>query len=94
MTTDPKSLALATALAVTAASGEPQMTITSSGSRTPIRGAAATFTGVVEVEPLFGATDHTRATAGQVTFSPCARSAWHTHPAGQHLLVMSGVGWV
>ena len=44
--------------------------------------------------PLFGATAHTRASGGHVTFEPGARSAWHTHPAGQTLIVTSGVGWV
>lgn len=46
------------------------------------------------VDPLFAATANTRATGGHVTFEPGARSAWHTHPAGQTLIVTSGIGWV
>ncbi|MDF2823913.1 MAG: Germin subfamily 1 er 15 [Mycobacterium sp.] len=57
-------------------------------------GPEDTFTGEVTVKPLFGPnTDRTTA-AAEVTFSPCARSAWHTHPAGQTLVVTSGSGWV
>jgi quercetin dioxygenase-like cupin family protein len=52
------------------------------------------FTGSVIVDPLFGATEHTHATGGLVTFEPGARTAWHTHPAGQTLIVTSGIGWV
>ena len=68
--------------------------ITPNGSRPSVKGAAENFTGSAVVTPLFGATDHTRATGGHVTFEPGARSAWHTHPAGQTLIVTSGVGWV
>ena len=46
------------------------------------------------MESLFDANDHSRTAGGQVTFSPGARSAWHTHPGGQTLIVTSGVGWV
>ena len=71
-----------------------RMDVTRNGSQPAVNGAAETFTGEVVVQPLFGATAHTRASAGQVTFAPGARSAWHSHPAGQHLIVTSGVGWV
>ena len=71
-----------------------RMGVIRNGSQPAVNGAAETFTGHVVVQPLFGATEHTRASAGQVTFAPGARSAWHTHPAGQHLIVTSGVGWV
>ena len=71
-----------------------RMDVSRNGSRPAANGAAETFTGHVVVQPLFGATEHTRASAGQVTFAPGARSAWHSHPAGQHLIVTSGVGWV
>jgi quercetin dioxygenase-like cupin family protein len=64
------------------------------GSQPAVNGPDENFTGRVVVQPLFGATEHTRASAGQVTFAPGARSAWHSHPAGQHLIVTSGVGWV
>ncbi len=46
------------------------------------------------VDPLMGARTQTRVGAGHVTFEPGARSAWHTHPAGQILIVTSGTGWV
>jgi quercetin dioxygenase-like cupin family protein len=46
------------------------------------------------VEPLFNAIEHRRVSAGQVTFTAGARSAWHTHPAGQTLVITAGIGWV
>src|SRR5205814_10521271 len=49
--------------------------------------------GNVRVDPLFAAKDTAPYSGAYVTFEPCARSAWHTHPAGQHLIVTSGVGW-
>ncbi len=73
---------------------EPAIEVTPNGSRPSARGAAPNFTGSVVIDPLFDATEHTRATGGLVTFEPCARTAWHTHPAGQTLIVTSGVGWV
>jgi quercetin dioxygenase-like cupin family protein len=68
--------------------------ISPSGSRPTTKGAAQYFTGSVVVEPLFSASEHTHASGGHVTFEPGARSAWHTHPAGQILVVTSGTGWV
>jgi quercetin dioxygenase-like cupin family protein len=68
--------------------------VTRNGSQPAVNGSDVNFTGHVVVQPLFGATEHTRASAGQVTFAPGARSAWHSHLAGQHLIVTSGVGWV
>jgi quercetin dioxygenase-like cupin family protein len=68
--------------------------ISANGSRPSVKGAAANFTGDVIVEPLYGATEHTSSSGGQVIFAPAARSAWHTHPAGQILIVTSGTGWV
>jgi quercetin dioxygenase-like cupin family protein len=57
-------------------------------------GPAATFTGEVSVKPLFDANDVRTFGAAEVTFSPCARTAWHTHPGGQTLIVTAGTGWV
>ena len=57
-------------------------------------GPAETFTGAVVIDLLFSATASTGATGNQVTFQPGARTAWHSHPAGQTLVVTSGVGWV
>ena len=73
---------------------ESAIEITPNGSRPSARGVAPNFTGSVVIDPLFDATEHTHATGGLVTFEPGARTAWHTHPAGQTLIVTSGVGWV
>lgn len=70
------------------------MEISRQETRPAAEGPAETFTGQVSVKPLFGPNDVRATSAGQVTFSPCARSAWHTHPAGQTLIVTSGTGWV
>ena len=68
--------------------------ISPNGSRLNVIGSPNNFTGAVVVEPLYPANDHIRASGGHVTFAPGARSAWHTHPAGQILIVTDGVGWV
>jgi quercetin dioxygenase-like cupin family protein len=73
---------------------EGSMEISRNETRPAGPGPAKTFTGDVSVKPLFGANDVRTISAGQVTFSPCARSAWHTHPAGQTLIVTAGTGWV
>jgi quercetin dioxygenase-like cupin family protein len=52
------------------------------------------FTGTVRIDPLFDRVDPSRAAGAQVTFEPCARTAWHTHPLGQTLIVTSGFGRV
>jgi len=65
-----------------------------SASRSSNEGAAEWFTGKVRVEPLFKATAPGRAQGANVTFEPGARSAWHTHPLGQTLIVTAGVGFV
>lgn len=57
-------------------------------------GPPENFTGTVRVEPLHAATAPSRVSAGRVTFEPGARSAWHTHPLGQTLIVTAGTGWV
>jgi quercetin dioxygenase-like cupin family protein len=64
------------------------------GSRASQKGSSDWFTGSVRVDPLFQAPDPGRVGAGQVTFEPGARTAWHTHPLGQTLIVTSGLGWV
>ena len=70
------------------------MQISPNGARPSSTGPAGNFTGSGVVTPLFAQSPPARATAGQVAFSPGARSNWHTHPAGQWLVVTSGVGWV
>lgn len=63
-------------------------------SRPATEGPADTFTGQVSVKPLFNPNAARTFGAAEVTFTPCARTAWHTHPAGQTLIVTSGTGWV
>lgn len=57
------------------------------------KGPAENFTGQVRFEPLFNAPPPARAACASVTFEPGARSAWHTHPLGQTLIVTAGCGW-
>ena len=64
------------------------------GSQPSTKGPAEYFTGNVRIDPLFDAPDPARARAASVTFEPGARTAWHTHPLGQTLIVTSGCGWV
>ncbi len=70
------------------------MSITRSGSQPSRQGSPDYFTGTVRVDSLFEAQDPARTSGGRVTFQPGARSAWHTHPLGQILIVTSGTGWV
>jgi quercetin dioxygenase-like cupin family protein len=71
-----------------------QISITPPASQPVMTGAPERFTGSVRVQSLFDAQEQARATGGQVTFQPGARSAWHTHPLGQVLIVTDGEGWV
>ena len=66
--------------------------ITPAGSQPSAAGPAEYFTGRVRVDPVWPADAGINASGAYVTFEPGARSAWHTHPAGQRLVVMSGVG--
>jgi quercetin dioxygenase-like cupin family protein len=68
--------------------------ITRNGSQPSSKGPAENFTGSVRVDPLFPARGPARASAASVTFEPGARTAWHTHPAGQRLIVTTGLGRV
>src|SRR4051794_18447858 len=70
------------------------MDIKRNGSRPSAKGPDAYFTGSVRVDPLFATGDPARVSGGLVTFEPGARSAWHTHPLGQTLVVTAGLGWV
>jgi quercetin dioxygenase-like cupin family protein len=70
------------------------MDINRSGSRPSGKGPAEWFTGTVRIDPLFEAPEPARARAASVTFEPGARTAWHTHPLGQALIVTFGLGWV
>ena len=70
------------------------ITIARSGSQQSSPGQAEYFTGSVRVEPLFSVEEPSRMAGARVTFEPGARTAWHTHPLGQTLIVTAGTGWV
>ena len=70
------------------------MDIKRNGSQPSGRGPAEWFTGTVRVDPLMQAPDPARVNGNCVTFEPGARTAWHTHPLGQTLYVISGIGRV
>src|SRR6266705_5422399 len=70
------------------------ITIVRSGSQAPQKGPAERFTGSVRIDPLFSAKAPSRTSGGSVTFEPGARSAWHSHPLGQVLIVTAGTGWI
>jgi quercetin dioxygenase-like cupin family protein len=70
------------------------MHITRAGAQPSARGPAEWFTGTVRIDPLFPASAPARAAGNAVTFEPGARTAWHTHPLGQTLIVTFGRGWV
>lgn len=70
------------------------MEISRVGSQRSGKGPADWFTGTVRIDPLFSANDARRGAAATVTFEPGARTAWHTHPLGQTLIVTSGLGLV
>ena len=63
------------------------------GTQSSGKGPDDWFTGSVRIDPLFQPNEHRRAAAAIVTFEPGARTAWHTHPLGQTLIVTSGIGW-
>jgi quercetin dioxygenase-like cupin family protein len=71
-----------------------EIEIKRNGSQASAKGPADWFTGVVRIDPLFQARDSARAVGASVTFEPGARTAWHTHPLGQTLIVTAGLGWV
>ncbi|GKT13202.1 carboxymuconolactone decarboxylase family protein [Acidovorax sp. SUPP2522] len=86
--------ALAFSMLNTAGAAEPEIRISRAASR-PVQSAPAqNFTGTVQVEMLFTPDGGTRTSAGKVRFAPGARTAWHTHPLGQTLIVTEGVGRV
>lgn len=68
------------------------MEIKRSGSQPSSKGPAEWFTGTVRIDPLFQANEPARAAGASVTFEPGARTAWHTHPLGQTLIVTAGCG--
>ncbi len=70
------------------------MNVKRSGSQPSSKGPSEYFTGVVRIDAPFSGEDPARVGGATVTFEPGARTAWHTHPLGQTLIVISGLGWV
>ena len=70
------------------------MDIKRSGAQPSAKGPDEYFTGMVRIDPLAQAPAPARVLAVSVTFEPGARTAWHTHPLGQNLIVLFGCGWV
>lgn len=66
--------------------------ISRAGTQASIKGPDDWFTGDARIDPLFPSNETAHYSGAYVTFEPGARSAWHTHPAGQHIIVTSGVG--
>ena len=69
------------------------MQITRNGTQPSGKGPYGYFTGTVRIDPLFTAPDPAFVVGASVTFEPGARTAWHTHPLGQTLIVTAGAGW-
>ena len=69
------------------------MDIKRGGSQPSAKGSADYFTGTVRIDPLFQAPSPARVVGASVTFEPGARTAWHTHPLGQTLVITAGSGW-
>ncbi len=82
------------ALLISASTNAQTLVITRAGSRAASPAPAENFTGGVRVEALFEALDPSHASGGSVTFEPGARTAWHSHPRGQILIVTAGTGRV
>ena len=70
------------------------MEITRTGSKPSVKGPQDWFSGSVRIDPLFDPNGARRAAAAIVTFEPGARTAWHTHPLGQTIIITAGCGWV
>jgi 4-carboxymuconolactone decarboxylase len=99
MTTALPATLIATAASLVALASSPvqaqeTITVTRSGAQASNKGSPQFFTGPVRVDPLFAANAPSRVSGGLVTFEPGARSAWHTHPLGQILIVTAGKGRV
>ena len=101
MITRRRMLATAGSVALLAAGGRASaregiqtMQITRSGSQPSQSGPAEYFTGSVRIDSRFQGSAPARVGGGIVTFEPGARTAWHTHPLGQTLIVTAGCGWV
>lgn len=80
--------------AVSAKENSPMITVSQSGSKPSVKGPAEYFTGTVRIDAPFQGTGPARVGGATVTFEPSARTAWHTHPLGQTLIVTAGFGRV
>lgn len=69
------------------------MELKRSGTQPSVKGSPEWFTGDVRIDPIFTAPAPARVACASVTFEPGARTAWHTHPLGQTLIVTAGCGW-
>ncbi|WP_145572965.1 (R)-mandelonitrile lyase [Yersinia mollaretii] len=78
----------------TIAATQGTVTVSSAGSQPTTMGAVEYFTGTAKVDSRFKGTAPARISGGTVSFDAGARTAWHTHPLGQTLIVSSGTGWV
>ncbi|HEX2285621.1 MAG TPA: cupin domain-containing protein [Mycobacterium sp.] len=78
----------------TPAGADEPMDVSADETRPATTGPADTFTGQVTVKPLFDPNPVRNTGAAEVTFTPGARTAWHTHPGGQTLIVTTGIGWI
>lgn len=88
------ALQIITAHAYAANSPASGQEITRIGTQNTLAGPEQFFTGYVQINPVWAADEHINTSGAYVSFSPGARSAWHTHPAGQRLVIISGVGLV
>ena len=70
------------------------MDIKRAGSRPSAKASADYFAGTVRMDPLLHTAAPARVAGAHVTFEPGARTAWHTHPLGQTLIITAGLGWV
>ena len=89
----PKLLVSSLLLLAMSAYGQ-KLEVTHPGARATIHGPPQAYTGDAIADTLFAGTEPDRLMGVQVTFEPGSRTAWHNHPAGQYLVITSGVGWV
>lgn len=87
------ALMLATLTSATCATAQ-DIEITHADARTAARGPATAYSGVAIAEFMFMANDKSDLAMGEISFEPGARTGWHSHHAGQYLVITSGVGWV
>ena len=87
-------LVIATLACLASLSRAQDLEITSADERTAARGPATAYTGVAIAEFMFMANEKSDLAMGEISFEPGSRTVWHSHHAGQYLVITSGVGWV